>query len=42
MQAKEQQLELDMEQCTGSRLGNDTSRLNIVTLLIYLYVKYIM
>ena len=33
MQVKKQQLELDMEQCTSSRLGKK-SRLYIVTLLI--------
>ena len=34
MQVKKQQLELDMEQQTGSKLGKSTSRLYIVTLLI--------
>ena len=34
MQVKKQQLELDMEQQTGSKSGKDTSRLYIVTLLI--------
>ena len=35
MQVKKQQLELDMEQQTGSKLGKEcTSRLYIVTLLI--------
>ena len=33
MQVKKQQLELDMEQQTGSRLGKEMSRLYIVTLL---------
>ena len=33
-QVKKQQLELDMEQQTGSKLGKSTSRLYIVTLLI--------
>ena len=32
MQDKKQQLELDMEQQTGSKSGKDTSRLYIVTL----------
>ena len=34
MQVKKQQLELDMEQHTGSKSGRSTSRLYIVTLLI--------
>ena len=34
MQVKKQQLELDMEQQTGSRLERSTSRLYIVTLFI--------
>ena len=34
MQVKKQQLELDMEQWAGSKLGKDMSRLYIVTLLI--------
>ena len=34
MQVKKQQLELDMEQQTVSKLGRSTSRLYIVTLLI--------
>ena len=34
MQVKKQQLELDMEQWTGSKLGKSTPRLHIVTLLI--------
>ena len=34
MQVNKQQLELDMEQQTGSKLGKSTSRLYIVTLLI--------
>ena len=34
MQVKKQQLELDMEQQTGSKLGKEYSRLYIVTLLI--------
>ena len=34
MQDKNQQLELDMEQWTGSKLGKEYSRLYIITLLI--------
>ena len=34
MQVKKQQLELDMEQQTGSKLGKDYVRLYIVTLFI--------
>ena len=34
MQVKNQQLEMDMEQQTGSKLGRSMSRLYIVTLLI--------
>ena len=34
MQVKKQQLELDMEQKTGSKSGKEYVRLNIVTLLI--------
>ena len=34
MQVKKQQLELDMEQQTGSILGKEYDRLYIVTLLI--------
>ena len=34
MQVKRQQLELDMEQWAGSKLGKNMSRLYIVTLLI--------
>ena len=41
MQVKKQQLELDMEQQTGSKLGKN-SRLYIVTLLFNLYLEYIM
>ena len=40
MQVKKQQLELDMEQQTGSKSGKDTSRLYIVTCLFNFY--YIM
>ena len=42
MQVKKQQLELDMEQQTGSKSGKSTSKLYIVTLFIYLYAEYIM
>ena len=41
MQVRKQQLELDMEQQTGSKLGKN-SRLYIVTLLFNLYLEYIM
>ena len=40
MQAKKQQLELDMEQQTRSKLGKENmSRLYVVTLLIYLICR---
>ena len=39
---QKQQLELDMEQWTGSKLGKSVSRLYIVTLLFNLYAEYIM
>ena len=42
MQVRKQQLELDMEQQTGSKSGKDTSRLYIVTFLFNLYAEYIM
>ena len=43
MQVQKQQLEPDREQRTGSELGKrSTSRLCIVTRLIYFYAKYIM
>ena len=41
MQVKKQQLELDMEQHTGSKSGRSMSRVYIVTLL-NLYAEYIM
>ena len=41
MWIKKQQLEPDMEQLTGSRLGKEYIRLYIVTLLINLYARYI-
>ena len=42
MQVRKQQLELDMEQQTGSKWGKEYSRLYIVTLLFNLYAEYIM
>ena len=42
MQMKKQQLELNMEQQTGSKSGRSMSSLYIVTLLINLYAEYIM
>ena len=42
MEVKKQQLELDMEQQTGSKSGKDTSRLYIVTCLFNLYAEYLM
>ena len=42
MQVKKQQLELDMEQQTGSKSGKKYIMLYIVTLLIDLYAEYIM
>ena len=42
MHVKKQQLELDMEQQTGSKWGKEYSRLYIVTLLFNLYAEYIM
>ena len=42
MQVRKQQLELAMEQQTGSKLGKEYIRLYIVTLLIDLYAEYIM
>ena len=39
---QKQQLELDMEKWTGSKLGKNMSRLYIVTLLFNLYAEYIM
>ena len=40
MQVKKQQLELDMEQQTGSKLGKEY--IDTVTLLFNLYAEYIM
>ena len=42
MQVKKQQLEPDMEEQTAPNRKRSTSRLYIVTLLIYLYAEYIM
>ena len=42
MHVKKQQLEPDMEQWIGSEWERSMSRLYIVTLLINLYVKYVM
>ena len=38
MQVRKQQLELDMEQQTGSKLGKESVKLYIVTLLIAEYI----
>ena len=38
---QKQQIELDMEQQTGSKWERSTSRLYIVTLLIWLYAKWV-
>ena len=42
MQVRKQQLELDMEQQTGSKLGKEHAKLYIVTLLFNFYAEYIM
>ena len=42
MQVRKQQLELDMQQQTGSNRKRSTSRLYIVTPLINFYAEYIM
>ena len=42
MQLKRQQLKPDMEQQTDSKSGNEYIKLYIVTLLLSLYVEYIM
>ena len=42
MQVRKQQLELDMEQLSGSYGRRSTSKLYIVTLLFDLYAEYIM
>ena len=42
MQVKKQQLELNMEQWTVSKLGKSMTRLYIVTLFINLCAEYIM
>ena len=41
MQVRKQQLELDMEQQTGSKSGKDTSRLLLSPCLFNLYAEYI-
>ena len=42
MLVRNQQLELDMEQQTGSKSEKSTSRLNIVIVLNNLYIEHIM
>ena len=42
MQVKKQQLEPDMEQQTGSKLGKEYIKADIVTLLFSLYAHYFM
>ena len=42
MQVKKQQLEPDVEQWTGSKLGTSTSRLYNATCLFNFYAEYIM
>ena len=42
MQVKEQQLELNMEQWTGSKLGKKYNKAVFVTCLFNLYAEYIM
>jgi len=42
VQVKKQQLEPDLEQWTGSKLGKSTSRLYIVICLFNLYAEYFM
>ena len=43
MKVKKQQLELDMEQLTGSKSGKEYTRLYIATLSLFnLYAEYIM
>ena len=42
MQVRKQQLELDMEQQTGSKQEKEYIKADIVTLLINLYAEYIM
>ena len=42
MNVQKQQLELDMEQQTGSKSGKSTSGLYIVTCLFNCYAEYIM
>ena len=42
MKVRKQQLELDMEQRTGSKLGKEYIKLYISACLLNLYAKYIM
>ena len=45
MQVKKQQLELDMEQCTGSKLGKEYFKavyFHLAYFYFYLYAEYIM
>ena len=42
MQVKKQQLELDMKQWMGSKLGKEDIRVYIVTLLFNFYAEYSM
>ena len=42
MQVKKQQLELDMEQCTGSKLGKQYVKTMLSPCLFNLYAEYIM
>ena len=42
MQVKKQQLELDMEQQTGSKLGREYNKAHAFTLLFNFYAEYIM
>ena len=42
MQVKKQQLELDMEQCTGSKLGKQYVKTTLSPWLFNLYAEYIM
>ena len=42
MQVNKQQLELDMEQQTGSKLGKEYTKAVYCPLLIWLYAEYIM
>ena len=45
MQVKKQQLELDMEQCTGSKLGKEYFKavyFHLAYFYFYLYAEYIL